>query len=186
MRISNRGGGKVDNDRFALAMLEVLVKGGKDAQGIAIGGKPKGGESSASAAESNSTAKVSPDDQSTPVDELTAELEKTRLSLTETERDLSDKSEQLSSVVSERDNLRRVSEQFADATITETTTPSKTRYSVATPNRAIGMARGESIQDILTTLSSGYDGASDAGVLSPDADAISEGTEGAEKTSGGS
>ncbi|KAL9181076.1 hypothetical protein ACHAXT_009881 [Thalassiosira profunda] len=41
LRLSNRGGGKVDSDRFSLALLEALVKGGKEAQAITIGAKGK-------------------------------------------------------------------------------------------------------------------------------------------------
>mmetsp|Transcript_27940 Transcript_27940/g.59587 ORF Transcript_27940/g.59587 Transcript_27940/m.59587 type:complete len:931 (+) Transcript_27940:153-2945(+) len=184
-RLSNSGGGKVDNGRFSLDLLDVLVRGGKDAQAITIGGKTKTtGESLTSSSESKSpTATAASDTQSTSsVGELTEELEKTRLSLKESQRDLVDKSEQLEAVVSERDNLRQVSQQFAGTATTAAATPPKAAtYSVATPSKAIGMANDESIQDILTTLSTENDGGSDAGAFSPDS-TIYEGTE---KTSNG-
>eukprot|EP00581_Thalassiosira_minuscula_P006921 CAMPEP_0183703124 /NCGR_PEP_ID=MMETSP0737-20130205/983_1 /TAXON_ID=385413 /ORGANISM="Thalassiosira miniscula, Strain CCMP1093" /LENGTH=833 /DNA_ID=CAMNT_0025929829 /DNA_START=229 /DNA_END=2727 /DNA_ORIENTATION=- len=165
LRLSNRGGGKVDNERFAVEMLEVLVKGGKEAQSVAIGGKPKGGQSSASASESKeSEINANAETESASIKELTAELEKTRISLKETKLDLLDKSGQLQAVLLERDDLRRATEQSAD---------SAADYSMTTPSRAIGNERRESIRDILTTLSTADDGASDAGTLS--LDAISEG-----------
>lgn len=155
----------MDNDRFTLDLLEVLVKGGKEAQAISIG--KKGNTSTSS--ESRTSATATSDTQSTSVGELTVEIEKIRLTLKETQRDLDDKSEQLEAVVSERDNLRRVSEHGTIAA------PSEAAYSVSTPSKAIGMARDESIQDILTTLSYGDDGGSEAGASIPDT--ISEGTE---------
>lgn len=96
-------------------------------------------------------------DSTNSVMELTAELEKTRSSLKETERDLLDKSEQLTAVLAERDSLRR------DSALSTNATPRK----FATPSRAIGAGRDQSIQDIVTGLSA-IDDASDT---------LSEGTE---------
>ncbi|KAL7545548.1 hypothetical protein ACHAWF_008898 [Thalassiosira exigua] len=163
LRLSNRGGGKVDNDRFSLELLEVLVKGGKEAQAITIDGKGQAGVSSASA-ELKSPAGSQP----ASVDELRKELENTHLELKKAQSNLQDKSEQLEAAVSERDKLRRSSEQFVDSSASEI--PSKATY--ATPSKAIGISKDESIRDILTTLSAGYeDGALDQ------LDAVSEGTE---------
>ena len=93
LRISNRGGGKVDNDRFTLELLESLVRGGKDSQAIIIGDKAKVGASlSVSAHDTDSTA----------------ELESLRRTLKDAQRDLLDKSEKLEAVISERDKLRRM------------------------------------------------------------------------------
>ena len=93
LRISNRGGGKVDNDRFTLELLESLVRGGKDSQAIIIGDKGKVGAS----------LSVSAHDT-----DITAELESLRRTLKDTQRDLLDKSEKLEAVISERDKLRRM------------------------------------------------------------------------------
>lgn len=166
LRLSNKGGGKVNTERFTSELLEALVKGGKEAQSISIGGKANGGDSSAPKSESNGSS----DKQSTSsssVETLTAELEKTRLSLEDTQRDLSNKSEEL-------EKLRRESSGLSDSSAA-LATPSKSTY--ATPSKAIGMGGGdESIRHILTSLSNaGDEGASDAGVMSPDA--ISEGAE---------
>lgn len=93
LRISNRGGGKVDNDRFTLELLETLVNGGKDSQAIIIGDKGKVGMSSSA---------------STHDTDVTAELESLRQTLKDTQRDLLDKSEKLKAIISERDKLRRM------------------------------------------------------------------------------
>ena len=158
LRLSNRGGGKVDNERFTLELLEVLVKGGKDAQAITIGGKGEAGGSLPAAAKTASA------DTQSSVAELTAELEKTRLALKESKSDLADKSAQLEALVSERDSLHSVDSAAM-------TTPSRGTYSVSTPSKAIGMSNDESIQDILTTLSTGDDG-SDVDALSPETNGI--------------
>ena len=93
LRIANRGGGKVDNDRFTLELLETLVNGGKDSQAIIIGEKGKVGMSSSVSAHDT---------------DVTAELESLRQTLKDTQRDLLDKSEKLEAVISERDKLRRM------------------------------------------------------------------------------
>eukprot|EP00578_Thalassiosira_sp_NH16_P016541 CAMPEP_0181108648 /NCGR_PEP_ID=MMETSP1071-20121207/17742_1 /TAXON_ID=35127 /ORGANISM="Thalassiosira sp., Strain NH16" /LENGTH=1002 /DNA_ID=CAMNT_0023192265 /DNA_START=14 /DNA_END=3022 /DNA_ORIENTATION=+ len=174
LRLSNRGGGKVDNDRFSLELLEVLVKGGKEAQAVEIGSKGKAGAGPPpSSADSKSPTAAGSDAQSASPDELAAELEETRRSLEETRRGLREKSEELEAVVSERDDLRRDADEFANSNTASP--PSRTSFS--TPSKAIGMARGESIRDILTTLSTADD-VSDADALSSDAmTTISEGTE---------
>ena len=41
LRLSKSGGGKVDNERFSIDLLQLLMKGGKDAQNLAIGSKSK-------------------------------------------------------------------------------------------------------------------------------------------------
>ena len=152
----------MDSDRFSLALLEALVKGGKEAQAITIGAKGKGG--TAASAESKSASAESPDTQTTSsANEVSVELEKTRAALKESQHSLLEKTEQLEAVVSERDELRRTSEQFTSKSASAT----QATYSVATPSKAIGASRDESIQDILTTLSAGDDAASDAGALSP-------------------
>ena len=161
LRLTNRGGGKVDNERFTLELLEVLVKGGKDAQAVAIGDKGKPGQSDTT---SDSTNQAAPSSSSTS--ELEAELEKTRMALKESQHNLADKSEQLEAITSERDNLRRVSSDVPPPTASKATAA----YSVATPSKAIGMARGESIQDIVTNLE---DGSSDVEVLSPEIQELS-------------
>ena len=93
LRIAIRGGGKVDNDRFTLELLETLVNGGKDSQAIIIGEKGKVGMSSSVSAHDT---------------DVTAELENLRQTLKDTQRDLLDKSEKLEAVISERDKLRRM------------------------------------------------------------------------------
>lgn len=123
LRLTNRGGGKVDNERFTLELLQSLVKGGKEAQNITIRGKEK---SPAIVSELEQPAKSS--------------LERIRLELKETQQNLSEKSEQLEAVVAERDSLK------AD------TQPDSVCV-VATPSKAKGMSRDESIQEILTSLS---------------------------------
>lgn len=135
LRLSSRGGGKVDNERFTLELLQLLVKGGKQAQNITIGRKEN--ESKQQPAEKSSTS-------SSSLDELTAELERTRLELKESQQNLAEKSEQLDAVVAERDSLK---------SDTESTQPDSL-YVVATPSKAKGMSRDESIQEILTSLSS--------------------------------
>mmetsp|Transcript_5575 Transcript_5575/g.9477 ORF Transcript_5575/g.9477 Transcript_5575/m.9477 type:complete len:992 (+) Transcript_5575:43-3018(+) len=132
LRLSNRGGGKVDNERFTLEMLQILVKGGKEAQAITIGGKEKSPMIASEPTPSSDTSKRP------SVDDLAAELERTRLELKETKQDLSEKSEQLEAVVAERD---RASAQ-----------PDSLRV-VPTPSKAKGLTRDESIQEILTSLS---------------------------------
>jgi kinesin family protein 4/21/27 len=133
LRLSTRGGGKVDNERFTLELLQLLVKGGKQAQNITIGRK-----------ENESKQPAETFVPSSSLDELTAELEKTRLELRETQQNLSEKSEQLDAVVAERDSLKsgNVSTQPDSLCI------------VATPSKAKGLSRDESIQEILTSLSS--------------------------------
>jgi tetratricopeptide (TPR) repeat protein len=133
LRLSTRGGGKVDNERFTLELLQLLVKGGKQAQNITIGRK-----------ENESKQPAEKSSMSSPLDELTAELERTRLELKETQQNLSEKSEQLDAVVAERDSLKsdNVSTQPDSLCI------------VATPSKAKGLSRDESIQEILTSLSS--------------------------------
>jgi len=148
LRLTNRGGGKVDNERFTIDLLEVLVKGGKDAQSITIGNKDKTTTSANGEATSDTKAVTS-----SSASELTAELEKTKLALKESQQQLADKSEEL-------DSLRRVSEASTTTTVVAST-PSRGTYSVATPSKAIGMGRDESIQDILTTLSTAEDEGSD-------------------------
>lgn len=167
LRISKLGGGKVDNDRFVLEMLEVLVKGGKDAQSISIRekSKPKIDQSTPA----DRTANIGHDNPSASMKELMAELDETRRSLKETQRELSDKSEQLEVVFSERDELQRVSKDHDAAATSETT------YSVTTPSKAIGMSRMESIQDIVTGL--GEEDAPDADGMSLLPDTIVEGLE---------
>jgi kinesin family protein 4/21/27 len=132
LRLSNRGGGKVDNERFTLEMLQILVKGGKEAQAITIGGKEKSPTIASEPTPSSDTSKRP------SVDDLAAELERTRLELKETKQDLSEKSEQLEAVVAERDRT--------------STQPDSLRV-VPTPSKAKGLTRDESIQEILTSLS---------------------------------
>jgi tetratricopeptide (TPR) repeat protein len=130
LRLSNRGCGKVE-ERFTRELLETLVKGGKEAQNI-------------SSSDPEQPAKTS---ERPSVDVLTAELERTRLELRETQRDLSEKSEQLEAVVAERDSLKAVN----------ATTQLDSWCSLATPSKAKGMSRDESIQEILTSLSTNGD-----------------------------
>ena len=132
LRLSNRGGGKVDNERFTLELLQILVKGGKEAQAITIGGKEKSPTIASEPTPSSDTSKRP------SVDDLAAELERTRLELKETKQDLSEKSEQLEAVVAERDRT--------------STQPDSLRV-VPTPSKAKGLTRDESIQEILTSLS---------------------------------
>ncbi|KAL3777525.1 hypothetical protein ACHAWO_005509 [Cyclotella atomus] len=154
LRLCKSGGGKVDNERFPIDLLLVLIKGGKEAQNLAIGSK-----SEDSSKESTSGVQ---DELPAPVDatamkDLTAELEKTRLSLKEAKRDLAEKTEQLEAVVTDRDKIRRTSEMMAE-------TPAKA-FSAATPSKAMGVGRNESIHEILTTLSD----AADNDMTSPEA-----------------
>ncbi len=138
LRLSNRGGGKVDNERFTLELLEILVKGGKEAQNITIGGK---GKSPVVTSEPEQPANTS---ERPSVDVLTAELERTRLELKETQRDLSEKSEHLQAVVAERDFLKADNAKTQPDSLCSLATP---------PSKAKGMSRDESIQEILTSLS---------------------------------
>ena len=152
LRISNRGGGKVDTDRFTLELLEALVKGGNNAQTIFIGNTGKAVESSAKSSESEPPMVTAYDADIASAENLPAELEKARRTLKETQCDLLDKSEQLELVVSERDNLRRKISQ-----LTFTTSKEK------------GSTGNEFIQDILATLSTEDDDGSYAIRLSYDA-----------------
>ena len=149
LRIANRGsnGGRVDDKRFPSEMLEVLVKGGKEAQGVMIGEKSKDGGGVPGGAKTPS--KTNSDGGTRSIEDLKAELERTQASLKETRRDLLDKTEQVEAVIAERDNLRRSAEA--------TGTPTKVLFSATTPSKAMGMARGESIAEILTTLSDAGD-----------------------------
>ncbi len=124
LRLSNRGGGKVDNERFTLELLRILVEGGKEAQAIRIGGKEK-------------NAAITSSSERPSVDDLAAELERTRLELKETKQDLSEKSEQLEAVVAERDSLKH----------------NDANGVMPTPSKARGLSRDQSIQEILTSLS---------------------------------
>ncbi|KAL7491325.1 hypothetical protein ACHAWT_000857 [Skeletonema menzelii] len=137
LRLSNRGGGKVDNDRFTLELLRILAEGGKEAQTITIGGKEKN-PTIASESKLSSGAPERPS-----VDALAAELERTRLELKETKRDLSEKSEQLDAVVAERDSLK--DSNGSNRTDSLLVMPA--------PSMAKGSSRDESIQEILTSLS---------------------------------
>jgi hypothetical protein len=128
LRISNNGGGKVDNSRFTLELLEALVKGGIDAQTIVIGREVKAVESSLS-----SPTIAAHDTEITSAENQSAELERIRQKLKETQRDLLDKSELLNVVISERDNRRRAS------------------------SKEKGVTGDEPIRDILTALSTGDD-----------------------------
>lgn len=130
LRLSKRGGGKVDNERFTLELLRILVEGGKEAQTIRIGGKEK-------------NAAIASTSERPSVDDLAAELERTRLELKETKQDLSEKSEQLEAVVAERDSLKD----------NNTNTQANTLHVMPTPSKAKGLSRDESIQEILTSLS---------------------------------
>ena len=162
LRLSNKGG-KVDNDRFAVEMLRVLVSGGKEAQAIAI---PKKGETSAT--ESNPAASVvrSETDKDSAVGEgaskevvkLTAELKEARQSLRETQRTLKETSEQLEAAILERDSAN---DQLSDQNENETSAAS-----YATPSKAKGSSRNESIREIVTSLSLADDTLSDSGHLS--------------------
>ncbi len=137
LRISNRGGGKVDNERFSLELLRILVKGGKEAQTIRIGGSDR---YAAIATESKTTS----DSSGRPsVDDLASELERTRLELKETKQDLSEKSEQLEAVAAERDSLK---DNNANA-------QANNLKIMPTPSKAKGLSRDESIREILTSLS---------------------------------
>ena len=157
LRISNRGGGKVDTDRFTLDLLEALVKGGNSAQTIIIGKTGNALESSANSSESKPLMVTAYDDaEITSAENLPAELEKARRALKETQCDLLDKSEQLEAIVSERDSLRRKISQLP-FTI------------AATPSKEKGSTGDESIRDILATLSTEDDDGSHAIRLSYDA-----------------
>lgn len=155
LRISNHGGAKVDTDRFTLAMLEVLVKGGKDAQAIIIGDTRKVVDSSGSSSEPNRSTFTAYDTGITSAENPPAELERMPRTLKETQRDLLDKSEQLEAVVSQRDNLQGIKMQLP--------------FTSAAPSKGKGMAGDESIQDILSTLSTGHDDRVDVGLLPLDA-----------------
>lgn len=143
LRLSKSGGGKVDNDRFSLDLLQLLIKGGKEAQTLSIGAKSKeSGKESKEAKEDQPTSTVA-------MDELAAELEKTRLSLKETKRDLAEKTEQLEAVISDRDKIRRSSELQSET--------ADKAFSAATPSKAMGVGRNESIREILTNLADAAD-----------------------------
>jgi hypothetical protein len=161
LRISNRGGGKVDTDTFTLEMLEALVKGGNDAQKIIIGKSGKAVQSSASSSESKLPMVTAYDVEITSAENLPAESEKTRWTLNETQCDLLDKSEKHEVVVSEHDDLRR---KISQSRIT-----TADAHSVATSSKQTGTTRDESIQDILANLSTEDDDGSDAIRLSYDA-----------------
>jgi hypothetical protein len=148
LRISNRGGGKVDTDRFTSELLEALVKGGNNAQTIIIGKTEK-------SSESKPPMGTAYDAEISSAENLQAELEKTRRTLKETQCDLLDKSEQLEVVVYERDNLRRKISQLP--------------FTTATPSKEKGSTGDESIQDILATLSTEDDDGYHAIRLSYDA-----------------
>lgn len=147
LRISKSGGGKVDNDRFSMDLLQLLLKGGKEAQTVEIGAKSKDASKESKAVNVESTAPVA--GGATAIEELSAELEKIRLSLKEAKRDLAEKTEQLEAVVNDRDKIRRSSEMLCE-------TPAKA-FSAATPSKAMGVGRNESIREILTTLSDAAD-----------------------------
>lgn len=144
LRISSKSGSvlSVDEKRFPSEMLELLVKGGKEAQAVIIADKGKE-TTTAGTTCSNPTGNNGSDALSTSIKNITAELERTRESLKDAQRDLSEKSEQLDFVISERDKLLRDSETSG--------TPTKL-FSAATPSKAKGMGRDESISEILTTL----------------------------------
>ena len=161
LRLSKSGGGKVDSDRFSLDLLQLLIKGGKEAQTLSIGTKSK--ESSKELKEAKEDAPTSAADTAA-MDELIAELEKTRLSLKETKRDLAEKTEQLEAVVSDRDKIRRSSELQSE-------TAAKA-FSAATPSKAMGVGRNESIREILTNLSD----AADSEMTSPEMNGVQNGT----------
>lgn len=138
LRLSNRGGGKVDNERFSLELLRILAEGGKEAQTIRIGEKEK---DAAIASELKASSDSSSERPS--VEDLAAELERTRIELKETKQDLSEKSEQLEAVVAERDSLKD----------NNANTQARTLHVMPTPSKAKGLSRDESIQEILTSLS---------------------------------
>ena len=152
LRLSNKGG-KVDNDRFTVEMLRALVSGGKDAQAIAI---PKKGEAlSTESKPSSPSSAVKTDtgdkdsavggDTSKEVAKLTAELKEARQSLKVTQRTLKETSEQLEAAILERDSAN---DQLSDQNKNETSTAS-----YATPSKAKGSSRNESIREIVTSLS---------------------------------
>mmetsp|Transcript_24424 Transcript_24424/g.54664 ORF Transcript_24424/g.54664 Transcript_24424/m.54664 type:complete len:1002 (+) Transcript_24424:261-3266(+) len=166
LRLSNKGG-KVDNDRFAVEMLRALVSGGKDAQAITI---PKKGETSPAEPNPSSPASaVKPgtmdkdsavgEEASKEVVKLTAELKEARQSLKVTQRTLKETSEQLEAAISERD---AANDQLSDQKKNETSAAS-----YATPSKAKGSSRNESIREIVTSLSSADDILSDSGHLYP-------------------
>jgi tetratricopeptide (TPR) repeat protein len=166
LRLSNRGGGKVDNDRFSVDLLKTLVQGDKDAHTISIGANSK--EPSREKEKESSMVSAN-GDTSAAMEELTAELEKTRLSLKEAKRDLAEKSEQLEAVVNDRDNIRRTSEMRSAET--------PVKAFPATPSKAMGFGRDESIREILTSLSNaGDNNAMDVGVSSPELNGHQNGT----------
>ena len=157
LRLSKSGGGKVDNDRFSLDLLQLLIKGGKEAQTLSIGAKSKeSGKESKEAKEDQPTSTVA-------MDELAAELEKTRLSLKETKRDLAEKTEQLEAVISDRDKIRRSSELQSET--------ADKAFSAATPSKAMGVGRNESIREILTNLAD----AADNEMTSPEVNGVQNG-----------
>lgn len=162
LRLSKSGGGKVDNERFSMDLLQILIKGGKESQSLAIGAKSKeASKESTTDKKDESPAPTASD--SAAMEKLTAELEKTRLSLKEAKRDLAEKTEQLEAVVNDRDMIRRTSEME---------TPSKKAFSAATPSKAMGVGRDESIREILTTLSD----AADSEMTASEANGVANGT----------
>ena len=158
LRLSNRGGcGKVDNERFTIELLQLLVKGGKEAQNIRLGG---GKSISSAAAEPEQPAKPS---EKEAVDELTTELKRTRLRLcNETQQDLSKKSNPTDAVAAKRDSLK------AD----DATNQPDALCGIAIPSKAKGMSRDESIREILTALSSSHEETS-----SPEGNGIQSGAD---------
>ena len=149
LRLSKSGGGKVDSNRFSMDLLQLLITGGKEAQTATIGNKTKG-ESKHLTNEAKQESDLPAAHNASALEEIAAELEKTRLSLKEAKRDLAEKSEQLEAVVNDRDKIRR----NADAALE---TSAKTFSSTATPSKARGVGRNESINEILTTLSDAAD-----------------------------
>ena len=149
LRLSKSGGGKVDSNRFSMDLLQLLITGGKEAQTATIGNKTKG-ESKHLTNEAKQESDLPAAHDASALEEIAAELEKTRLSLKEAKRDLAEKSEQLEAVVNDRDKIRR----NADAALE---TSAKTFSSTATPSKARGVGRNESINEILTTLSDAAD-----------------------------
>ncbi|KAL7484050.1 hypothetical protein ACHAW6_009695 [Cyclotella cf. meneghiniana] len=158
LRLSNRGGGKVDSDRFSADLLQLLVKGGKEAQAITFEAKSKDSKKETPKDVMEEPAKKS--DENSTVAELTAELEETRLSLKEARRDLAEKTEQLEAVVNDREKILRSSEALSPIPAIA--------LSSTTPSKAMGMGRNESICEILTSLSNAADNNSDTGT-SPEA-----------------
>eukprot|EP00804_Cyclotella_cryptica_P023197 CCRYP_000397-RA/>CCRYP_000397-RA protein AED:0.07 eAED:0.07 QI:161/1/1/1/0.66/0.5/4/1180/1012 len=166
LRLSNRGGGKVDNDRFSVDLLQLLVKGGKEAQAITLDVK-----STESKKELSKELKEEPpkkNDDNPAIAQLTAELEKNRLALKETQRDLAEKTEQLEAVVHDREKIRRSSEVLSQIPATAS--------SSATPSKAMGMGRNEAISEILTSLSNAADMHSGIGTSTSEGNCLQNGS----------